>query len=370
MNFWRNIWSVNNGKVSCFSLFLLAFFLLWAIGVIVILDVILWRFPEKIFNHLIFSLIGLLAFFPVYQLKPSRIYLLSPWIFFISFLLLWLVFIPPLGVSIRGKAHWISIGITTIQPIEILKLGWILFLSYELYQLRAGHVSPHKALKKIGIWLILILVNLALQPDIDGFAFFAGFTVFMLFISAQFPVRLLARYLAPAFLLIFFLGVAAMYIKEVNFSSLGEMRWDDLRLVRTSFASNFPFGLGLGRTVLSFAISNPHTDFVIAPLIEETGVLGGLGVLFLFFFLTGVIMWQGSREAEFFWTMLYWGVGLHLTLQFIVNLGVALALLPTAGTPFPLLSWGRTALAVHSAEMAILARRMKETGVGNKGGWG
>ncbi|MHA2610935.1 MAG: FtsW/RodA/SpoVE family cell cycle protein [bacterium JZ-2024 1] len=357
---WNPIFELNWRKPAHFTFFFLSFILLWAVGFLIVLDVILWRFPHLVWNHIFYSTLAFGIFFLVYLVRPSRIQRFAFWIFFVSFLLLWMVLVPGIGKSIQGKAHWISLGFTTLQPIELVKLGWILYLAFLLSRLQRGEESPRKVLKTTGVWLVLILLNLALQPDIDGLVFFVSFTLLMLLISGQFSFRLWMTSLALAFVVMIFLGAGALVLKGVDFSSLGTKRMDDLKIVQVAFAAGFPFGVGMGRNVMSFSISNPHTDFILSILMEEVGVVGGFCVLFLLFFLSFTAWMYGVQEREFFWAMVSGGIAFHLAMQCLINVGVALALLPTAGTPFPFLSWGRTALMVNATEIALLARRMNE----------
>ncbi|MFN4181739.1 MAG: FtsW/RodA/SpoVE family cell cycle protein [bacterium] len=358
---WNPIFELNLRSPTPFTWFFLSFLLLWAIGFLIVLDVILWRFPHRIWDHIFYSIAVFVISSLVYQVRPSRVPLIGLWLFLVSFFLLWMVFLPGIGKSIQGKAHWISLGFTTLQPIELVKLGWILFLANLLSRLQRKEESPERVIMIIGLFLGSIVLNMVWQPDIDGLVFFVAFTSLMVMISGQFPFRILLRFLAAAFSAMIVCGVVALYIKGANLSSLTSKRMDDLKIVQVAFASGFPFGVGMGRNVMSFSISNPHTDFILAPLVEELGVFGGFCVFFLFFFLCATAWWYGSQEREFFWTMVSWGIAFHLGMQCLVNVGVALALLPTAGTPFPFLSWGGTALLVNASEIALLARRMNET---------
>jgi cell division protein FtsW len=115
------------------------------------------------------------------------------------------------------------------------------------------------------------------------------------------------------------------------------------------------FGLGPGESVQKlYFLPYPHSDFIYAIVAEEWGFVGAVGVLALF----GVLLWRGARAGwrapDPFGRYLGWGFVALLTLQALINVSVALALLPTKGIPLPFLSYGGSSLVVSLAACGVL----------------
>jgi cell division protein FtsW len=112
-------------------------------------------------------------------------------------------------------------------------------------------------------------------------------------------------------------------------------------------------GLGDGRQKLLF-LPEAHTDYIMAIVGEELGLIGLLAVLFVF----AVIVWRGARAAlharDAFGCYLAFGITTMFGLQAIVNIGVVLGALPTTGLPLPFVSFGGSTLVVDLFAIGIL----------------
>jgi cell division protein FtsW len=115
------------------------------------------------------------------------------------------------------------------------------------------------------------------------------------------------------------------------------------------------FGLGPGNSVQKlYFLPHPQSDFIYAIVAEELGMLGALAVVALF----ALLLWRGLRAGwrapDPFGRYLAWGFTAMLVLQALVNISVAIALLPTKGIPLPFLSYGGSSLVVSLAICGVL----------------
>jgi cell division protein FtsW len=124
------------------------------------------------------------------------------------------------------------------------------------------------------------------------------------------------------------------------------------------------FGVGLGNGIQKqFHLPEAHTDFLMAVIGEEFGLLGTLAVIVLF----GLLVWRifaigaaaQRRDARFAAYCAY-GIGLWLGLQAFINLGVNVGLLPTKGLTLPFMSYGSNSLIVGCAAIGLLLRIQRE----------
>jgi cell division protein FtsW len=119
-------------------------------------------------------------------------------------------------------------------------------------------------------------------------------------------------------------------------------------------------GVGLGASVEKlFYLPEAHTDFLLAVIAEELGFVGVLVVILLFLFLVHRAFAVGRQAASlerYFGALVAQGIGIWLSVQAFINMGVNMGLLPTKGLTLPLLSFGGTGIVVNCIAIAILMR--------------
>ncbi|MDH5378109.1 MAG: FtsW/RodA/SpoVE family cell cycle protein, partial [Gammaproteobacteria bacterium] len=124
-------------------------------------------------------------------------------------------------------------------------------------------------------------------------------------------------------------------------------------------------GVGLGEGVQKlFYLPESHTDFVLAVLAEELGLVGVTLIIVLFLLLSLRCMQIGKRAEQngnIFGAYIGYGVGLWIALQSFVNMGVNMGMLPTKGITLPLISYGGSSLVVSIVALALVMRVHKET---------
>ena len=277
----------------------------------------------------------------------------------IAIVLLVAVLIPGIGSTAGGARRWIRLPGFSLQPAEVAKFAWVVYLSYSLAKKREKVASfsvgflPHLAL--CGILVMLCM----LQPDFGS----SVLLVFMLFVLL-FAAGAKLSYLVGMILMALPLGYVAIASSPYRMKRIlafldpwahrhdvGYQVAESLMSIGSGGVSGL--GLGDGRQKLFF-LPEAHTDFIFSILGEETGLIG-VGLLVL---LYGVVLWRGVRASlaagETFGTYLGLGITSIIAFQATVNMCVAMGLLPTKGLTLPFVSYGGSSLVVLMGSAGVL----------------
>lgn len=286
------------------------------------------------------------------------------WLFIIATLLLVLVLVPGVGRTVNGATRWIPLGVLNLQPSELMKFFAVIYLSGYLVR-RQQEVSTSitgflRPMLLVGAASALIMA----QPDFGTTAVLLATVMALLFLGGV-PVT--------HFLVLFGLVAASLAALIVA---------EPYRLQRvTSFLNPFadPFntgyqlsqalialgrgewlGVGFGSGIQKqFYLPEAHTDFLLAVIGEEFGLVGVLGVLAAFAFITWRAFRIGARaraQGQMFSAYAAHGFGLMLAMQAFVNAGVNTGLLPTKGLTMPFMSYGSNAIIVSVMAIGVLLR--------------
>ncbi len=288
-----------------------------------------------------------------------------------SFCLLVLVMLPGFGVQVNGARRWFAAGPIEFQPSELMKIALVLYAARYL----ADHpkrmrgfrqaVGPLAALTGPACLLIVA------EPDL-GTALVVALTIVVLLLAAGMPARYLAILLAIAALGVLLLAVVQPYQRARLTSFINP--WASKSTAgfqavqgQIALGSGGLFGVGLGKSVQKiFYLPEAQTDFILAVIGEELGVLGILGVVCLY----GMIAYAGLRTARRavgrYAKLLATGLTSLILCQGILNIFVVLGLAPLTGVPLPFISYAPTNLCVMLASVGLLlnisrpaARRLK-----------
>lgn len=308
-------------------------------------------------RHLFTLLLGIVAMFFAYRMKPSMLEKTAVPLLVFSFILLLLVFVPHIGVTAGGARRWIRLWPTTFQPSELVKLAMVVYLAKYMAMPDYNPEQFRTFLKPL-IVMVLFQVVFLKQPDFGATMSLAFLTFGMLFISG---VRL--RYIASVFLLaipVVYKLVTEPYRMRRIISFLDP--WNDpqgsgFQLIQSFIAlgSGGMTGLGLGesRQKLSFLPAS-HTDFIFCLVGEELGLIGAsvIVILFLLLFMRGISIANKSKDSFVFY--LAYGLTLMISLQALINFAVVTGLVPTKGLPLPFMSYGGSALLVNMTAVGII----------------
>jgi cell division protein FtsW len=284
----------------------------------------------------------------------------------ISLLSLVIVLFPQVGHRVGGARRWLRFGPVSVQPAEFAKLALIMYVSYSLAKKKdrvqeflVGYL-PHLLVSAVFVGLVVV------QPDLGTAVIFAALVLLLLFVAG---VRL--RYIFYTSLAILPLLVLAIARTSYRWERLLAFLnpWRDpsdtsFQLLHSLLAlgTGGPSGVGLGSGQQKlFYLPEPHTDFILAVIGEETGLVGVSLVLILY----GLLVYRGIRIAlrapDTYGTYLAFGLTMTIGLQALINGAVVMGLLPTKGLPLPLISYGGSSLLATLAALGILMNISSQT---------
>ena len=264
------------------------------------------------------------------------------------FALLLAVFVPGIGRTVNGARRWLNLGISNFQAVEAVKLLYIVWLASYLVRFRDEVNATWKAmLKPLGVAVALVGL-LILQPDFGSLSLILAITAGMLVLGGVNMPRMFGPVLVGLPVL------AAIAIAEPyrvrRFTSFMNP-WADpfdsgyqLTNALMAVGRGEVFGVGLGASVQKLSyLPEAHTDFILAVIAEELGLVGVALVVSLYALLAGRAFWVGLKCVEMrrhFAGYCAFGIALWMSLQSFVSIGVNLGLLPTKGLTLPLISSG------------------------------
>ena len=321
--------------------------------------------PSIIFNrqffYFILGIIGLFACFLVplnFWSSYDRL--------FITFgiLLLFLVFIPGIGVEVNGANRWIRIAGFGLQPSEIMKFLSILYIScYSVRRIK--EIQTHwLGFFRPALIIVSIISVILIQPDLGSSAVIFISVLGVLFVAGvkiqQFLVVALLGVIAITMMIIF---VPWRWERIISFIDPWSDPWGSgyqLTLSLMSIGRGDWFGVGLGQGLMKMGyLPDAHTDFIFSVIVEEMGILGGFAIISLLFGLSFRIFFIGRESLlrkNFFGFYFSFGVGLLLGLHTFINVGVSSGLLPTKGLTLPLISGGGTNLIIVCLMIGLILR--------------
>jgi cell division protein FtsW len=305
----------------------------------------------------IYAGIALLSMFGISQFDYRRLYKLTyPFLFLVAALLL--ACIAGLGHRGGGATRWIALGPVHIQPAEMAKFALVSWLAYSLAK-KADKVKtfavgflPH--LLVAGVFILLCMK----QPDFGSAVVLLLLTFTMLFVAGA-----KVGYILGASLLGSGLAVLAVVSKSYRYARYlawlnmdahkQDLAYQPFQSVM-SFGSGGPWGTGLGRGLQTLYLPEAHNDFIAAIIGEEFGFVGVLGLTLAFLLLVTRGVRTALRAPDDYGSYLSFGISTMFGVQALLNVAVALSILPTKGLTLPFISFGGSSLIVNAAAAGVL----------------
>jgi cell division protein FtsW len=323
-------------------------------------------------RYLIFGAAGLTA---MYVLERRGLALLDERVcrllLFGSFALLVLVLLPGFGVAVNGARRWFAAGPIQFQPSELMKITLVLYVARYLAAHPKRLRSFKQAVAPIAVTAGPAMLLIVVEPDL-GTALVVAFTVTSLMVAAGMPMRYLGILAAVAVVGVLLMTLAQPYQQARLTAFLNP--WASKSTAgfqavqgQIALGSGGFFGVGLGKSVQKiFYLPEAQTDFILAVIGEELGVLGVCGVVFLYGMIAYAGLRTARRAADRYAKLLATGLTSLILSQGILNIFVVLGLAPLTGVPLPFISYAPTNLCVMLASVGLLlnisrpgARRLK-----------
>jgi cell division protein FtsW len=291
---------------------------------------------------------------------------MAPWLFIASLVLLVLVLLPFVGKSVNGARRWISLGFMNFQPSELAKFAVLLYAAD--YMVRKMDVKERffRAVLPMAAAVAIVGVLLLAEPDMGAFMVISVIAMGILFLGGVNARMFFA--ISTVVVIAFALMVALSdWRRERIFAYLDP--WDAKHALGKGFQLSHSliafgrgeiFGVGLGGSVEKLHwLPEAHTDFLLAVIGEEFGLVGVLVLLGLFMWLTRRIIHIGRQSIaldRLFPGLVAQGVGIWIGFQAFINMGVNLGALPTKGLTLPLMSYGGSAILMNMVALAVVLR--------------
>jgi len=280
--------------------------------------------------------------------------------FFLTCLLLMIVFIPGIGVQALGARRWINLGLFVLQPAELMKLMSVLYFSYWFSEKE----------KRSFVSFLLLAMGIAgliiLEPDLGTSLVFLTIAFGLYFFSG-----------APLFQFALIVPIAAAIIGGIAVVTPYRLRrlltfFDPesdplgasyhIRQATIALGSGGWFGLGIGQSRQKYEyLPEANTDSIFAIIGEEFGFVGASILIFLFLFLLYRGFMIAKKTSDPFARYIVLGVITWIGMQATINIAAMVALIPLTGIPLPFISYGGSSLVVAMAAMGLVVNISKHT---------
>ena len=307
-------------------------------------------------KHLIFVSLSLFLLIAISIQEKNKLIKFLPFLFFISILLLSLV--PVFGVEIKGSKRWLDFPIFPIfQPIELVKPLFIIFVAKII--ILDEKTNIYRRYLYSFLVLLFIIMFLIIQPDLGQTLLLATAWITMIFVSGFNMVILLIFVLVilSIIVLLIFLfpekfGYVFLRIKTFIDPKAGDNFQSQKAL--DAIKQGGLTGQGMGEGILKDEVPEAHTDYIIAVVSEEFGVIFVLFIVIIFLFIGYKILNKVFSEKDEFLKLALVGLVSLLIIQTFIHIGVNTRLLPTTGMTLPFLSYGGSSLIGSSIIAGVI----------------
>ena len=300
----------------------------------------------------VFGGLAMLTMIAVSMMSPDLVRRLGVLGFTVSMVAL--VLLPLFGTDFgKGAVRWFSFGFASVQPSEFLKPGFVIVTAWLIASSQDINGPPGKILS---FTLMMIVVGfLAMQPDF-GQAALVVFAWGVIYFIGGAPMRLIVVVGG----LVSLSGVA-FYEQSEHFARRidGFLSPEVDPRTQLGYAANAIqeggfFGVGVGEGQVKWSLPDAHTDFIIAVAAEEYGLILVLIILALYGVIVVRSLWRLMQERDLFARLAGAGMACIFGVQAMINMGVAVRLLPAKGMTLPFVSYGGSSVIAAGITMGML----------------
>jgi cell division protein FtsW len=317
-------------------------------------------------RHLMWLGLAFLAGLVAFQIPMSWWERMAPWLFVGVLCLLIAVLIPGVGSVVNGARRWISLGPISFQPSEVAKLAVLMYAADYMVRRMAVKEDFLRAVAPMVVATGVVGALLLTQPDMGAFLVIAVIAMGILFLGG---VNARMFFLIALILVMAFAAMVwfSDWRRERIFAYLDP--WSEKHALGKGYQLSHAliaigrgeiFGVGLGGSVEKLHwLPEAHTDFLLAVIGEEFGLVGVLTLIVAFLWMTRRIMHIGRQAIALdrvFSGLVAQGVAIWIGFQAFINMGVNLGALPTKGLTLPLMSFGGSAILMNLVAIAVVLR--------------
>lgn len=317
-------------------------------------------FYSVLFNQLVLGLgLGLVGMYFCSKISYKFWRKYSFFIFLFSILLTASVFIPNFGWSHGGAQRWIQFFGFSLQPVEILKFGFVIYFAAWLSWVKNRVQDFRFGILPFTIMVAIIAIILLKQPDTKSFILISLTGISMLFISGV-PMKYILGVGAGGVLLLGTLIFFTPYLQERVKTFIDpsvDPRGSSYQIQQSLIAmgSGGIFGRGLGQSIQKFSyLPEPQGDSIFAVLGEELGFVGAVGTLFLYLLFTLRGFRIANHAPDLFSRLLVSGIVILIIVQSFMHIASITGVFPLTGVPLPFMSHGGTSLMIYLIAIGIV----------------
>lgn len=265
-----------------------------------------------------------------------------------------LALLPVLGTDFgKGAVRWYSLGFASVQPSEFLKPGFVVLAAWLL---AAGQElnGPPGRIMSFGV-AIIIVAMLALQPDF-GQAALILFSWGVMYFVAGAPMMLLLGIAGAVIVFgMFAYENSEHFARRIDgFLSPELDPRTQLGYAQNAITEGGFFGVGVGEGQVKWSLPDAHTDFIIAVAAEEYGLILVLAIILLYMTIVLRSLYRLLRERDPFIRLAGTGLACMFGVQALINMGVAVRLLPAKGMTLPFVSYGGSSLIAGGIAVGMI----------------
>ena len=314
----------------------------------------------------VFGTLALIAMFATSMMTPTLVRRLAVLGFFGAFVALALL--PVLGTDFgKGAVRWYSLGFASVQPSEFLKPVFVVTAAWMMAASQDLNGPPGRLWSFVVTFILVIL--LAMQPDF-GQACLVLFGWGVMYFVAGAPMLLMVGIAGMVIM-----GGVTAYGASEHFARRidGFLNPEVDPTTQLGYATNAIreggfFGVGVGEGQVKMNLPDAHTDFIIAVAAEEYGLFLVLCIIALYCTVVLRSLVRLMRERDPFIRLAGTGLVAMLGVQAMINMGVAVRLLPAKGMTLPFVSYGGSSVIASGIAVGMLlafTRARPQGGIGD-----
>ncbi|WP_375280626.1 putative lipid II flippase FtsW [Pseudooctadecabacter sp.] len=299
-----------------------------------------------------FGSVAIVVLFVTSMMSPTLVRRLAVLGFLAAFVAL--AGLPFLGTDFgKGAVRWYSLGFASVQPSEFLKPGFIVVAAWFMAASQEIGGPPGKMYSFV--LTVIIVLMLAMQPDFGQAALLLFGWGVMYFVGGAPIVLLVALGGAVIF------GGTIAYSNSEHFARRidGFLNPDVDPTTQLGYATNAIreggfFGVGVGEGTVKWSLPDAHTDFIIAVAAEEYGLICVLAIIGLYATIVVRSLMRLMKERDPFIRLAGCGLACIVGVQAMINMGVAVRLLPAKGMTLPFVSYGGSSVIASGIAVGML----------------